>query len=1046
MNESKEIKETSSPVPAPPLSFGDAGAFLTTMMRRETNITITEKTMSLLLNRILTLESAVSKLGSSSMGGGTKEKPNPETKPYDNLLSLAQNVDHLQRKVAGHDVKIKTLAFNVSGGDQKEEAEADVLPLPNPSSSFTTTTSPPSASSSIPNSPHPSTKVKKSLLMTALENEAPTSAVKNAEKVTAALRRRETESLDKLKIAAHAAAKYRALAELGIKKKHEAGEEELKKMQRMKEENSSANARKQMEARMKKMQQEMAERARASKEEAAKAHKEAQEALNKIEEEARVAKEGATKAEAELKAMKEMAILESLKKKSGGEGTESEAANTALKAAEIRQKTPQKKRDAAMARWRKAVHAVMTPAARMKRGLGSMLDKRVDKTQTVVSRMEKAEIVQKQTSDKLRQLEKLLSKQKKAEGTIASEAAQQKSDVAVIKKQTTRAFTLIDELTMAIIGTSVAVAVSSINSLDPAGSGAKPLATPLDRDEPTHRDSVVKSLRRAATEATAALAVLLEKIALSLSRPTAEDFDALAVSRLIISALQAHGTELKDLSHKGYVENDSPDAPTAAAAAAASKAPALERMNSTSRASAYSLTRKSQISASASPDRLMDDIVDEVDSENRISDRIDENEELLHENHLEEHEIHTGLSMEEVLRLELHRLVACRVAVASSAERGGGAKMYEFFEGEIDRLESAMKKSGKDTEKKLSSMSKIYSELTQHAELLSGNSNLIGEVEAKVADVRGLLSLKAEREQVQNIGDNIGTVTRDLNDIKSALPATKDIIAGMHRLEIGLGTKADKDLVNKLRNTVKNGMKDDSDPAFTKRCLSCDKPLESRDENEELAQTAYVQAYMKNLANMRTPQQKNVDKRREYDNQKYGKVDPYGFGYVKPKSPYKSIAGGSRPKSAGGISYSEERRNRDRQNSIKFGSSQPLHVTLFANDGYQRGKAVVGGVPVGGSPVAPLPFMGGGLRIDFGGGGGESGPEVGGGNSSPREREEEQQQQQQQQRPMSGSKNRYGERSQGGEVKSTTSVGPWQGGNQPPSPPWGIPMPIPKQR
>jgi hypothetical protein len=205
------------------------------------------------------------------------------------------------------------------------------------------------------------------------------------------------------------------------------------------------------------------------------------------------------------------------------------------------------------------------------------------------------------------------------------------------------------------------------------------------------------------------------------------------------------------------------------------------------------------------------------------------------------------------------------------------------------------------------------------------------DVDAKVADVKTLLSMKAEREQLENIDSNIGVVKKDLKDIRNALPASKELMDNMHRMRNTLDTKADKNIMDKLAKTVRNGMKEETDPAFIKRCLSCDKPLGNKDEAEEMAQTAFYQQYVTTLAQMKSPQQKHVEKYEHYEREKYGDRGGYQ-GYTKPKSPYSKLTSSSRPKSAHAKIHTASDERKQRQDSIKYGSSQPLHVTLFAND------------------------------------------------------------------------------------------------------------------
>jgi hypothetical protein len=206
---------------------------------------------------------------------------------------------------------------------------------------------------------------------------------------------------------------------------------------------------------------------------------------------ARLAKENALKAELAAKDEREKALLEALKEKSkGSTGADRGDAMSALNAARYRQKMDPAKRERARMRWKLACRRVMSPAAKMKRALGSMLNKKVDKTQTVVSRMEKAEEELKRTNHKLHQVEKLLHKMKRGEGKSKSTEAKTQKDIGTIAKQSTKCMKLFDELSMAILGTSVNIAVEAINAID-----NQELYSPLVRDEPAHRDSVVKSVR-----------------------------------------------------------------------------------------------------------------------------------------------------------------------------------------------------------------------------------------------------------------------------------------------------------------------------------------------------------------------------------------------------------------------------------------------------------------------------------------------------------------------------------------------------------------------
>lgn len=272
-------------------------------------------------------------------------------------------------------------------------------------------------------------------------------------------------------------------------------------------------------------------------------------------------------------------------------------------------------------------------------------------------------------------------------------------------------------------------------------------------------------------------------------------------------------------------------------------------------------------------------------------------------------------------------------------------------------------------------MSKLFAELNAVTEGMTGAKIRIGDIDAKVADVASLLSLKAEKDQVATVENAVAGTRQDVDDIRKSMPGA-EIEEKVRRVQAGLETKADKNALNKLSKTVKNGMKDESDPAFIKRCLSCDRPLEGRDEGIEIAQTyvcppsfpyvpsfltllwrsAYFKQFMTTLTQTKSPQQTFLEKKKEYERGRYDKKDSY-MDYSKPKSPYKRLTqvgvggGGSgggggvyktRPKSAhSGI---DARRQMEDSRRFGAGGTQPLHVALFQNDGLDRtGGGAAGG-------------------------------------------------------------------------------------------------------
>ena len=923
--------------------FSDVNTFRKAMLGSvaPASVVLTEITMNLLLDRIASLEHAVAHVRIRA-----PEEADPQTDPFHNLSALSQAVAVLDNKVYEHSKKIKILAFNVSGGDdgnddEEEEKESDkpsmfvkqaepvhimhVPTTPVAASAPKTQTSPEKpARSKIELSDKMQGVVKleksKSVLINELNNETKEDpSVLAAEKEHASLRRRETESLGKLKAAAQAAAKVHIDAQKEAERKL-AEEEKLKAMKETAGSQFSsalAEQKKQMAAQIAQMQVDMKERDRQMREETARRHAEADDAMRRIEEEAKEAKERALAAEKELKAKKDQALLDRLRErvKTSKENHDvNSAAMRALNAATARQKMSPAKREMAQKRWRKAMRSVLSPAAKMKRALGSMLNKKVDKGQTVMSRMEKAEKELKITNNKLHQLEKALLKMRKAENTMLVDEEKNKANIKSLARQSTKALKLFDELSMAILGTSVNVAVSSLNAL--AGTDH---ASPLIRDEPSHQDSVVKSLMHTGKSASDELAKLLAPLAFKLSRPTAEDFDALAVAGSIIELLRDHRVELRSFSHYNYLPDE--------------EEKRVERHTGARRAS-YSDVGGVDVGAAAAASYL----VEKFDEEDEEKGGVD-----------------SGLTIEELLRLELHRLVACQVATGGGGGEGKKiADMATFFQTEMDRLEALMKKGLGENNKKLEEIKKVFAELKDHREMLTGNKVFIREVDAKVGDIRGLLAMKAEKELVDGIGTKIGTVKEDLEIVRSKLGNSKDLAEGMNRLRHTIDTKADKDVMNKLVKTVKNGMKEDVDPALATRCLSCERARDTEDENEKVAQAHYYKQYLTTLALVKSPQQVNVEKYEKYEKEKYGGKGNYvGGGYSKPKSPHQSLGVSMRPKSAfaktrspsmGGGGGGRSKRGGERD-IIKYGSSQPLHVTLFSND--RLG---------GGAPETPVSF------------------------------------------------------------------------------------------
>jgi len=163
------------------------------------------------------------------------------------------------------------------------------------------------------------------------------------------------------------------------------------------------------------MQEDFAEREKKDREEKDKREKEATERLKHAEEEAAEARKQTDVLEKELRQKHEEAMVVALKKKANEDeiaGSTNNLALRALKAAEVRQMMDPEKRARAKMRWKKAMRSVMSPANIIKRAMGNFGKQKVDKTQTVVSRVVKVEEETGKMDCRLRQVEKLMKKHK----------------------------------------------------------------------------------------------------------------------------------------------------------------------------------------------------------------------------------------------------------------------------------------------------------------------------------------------------------------------------------------------------------------------------------------------------------------------------------------------------------------------------------------------------------------------------------------------------------------------------------------------------------
>ena len=137
----------------------------------------------------------------------------------------------------------------------------------------------------------------------------------------------------------------------------------------------------------------------------------------------------------------------------------------------------------------------------------------------------------------------------------------------------------------------------------------------------------------------------------------------------------------------------------------------------------------------------------------------------------------------------------------------------------------------------LGSLRKRADQIEGYQNNLAINLSDTSVVDAKVADVRTLLEMKAEKADVNVIGDVIGNVREDLHSMRRALP-DKDVTDTIKSIKVEVQKKADKRAVEVLNKKMKEMKGDEVNPAITNRCLSCDRPLAEAPTGEQIGQLA----------------------------------------------------------------------------------------------------------------------------------------------------------------------------------------------------------------
>jgi len=228
-----------------------------------------------------------------------------------------------------------------------------------------------------------------------------------------------------------------------------------------------------------------------------------------------------------------------------------------------------------------------------------------------------------------------------------------------------------DELSDAVLGTSAQIATASLNVIEGTNTHA-----PVKSGEASHRDTVISSLKTASQDENITDAKLKQKfssLADKISRPLADDFGPLEVAKMIIELLQNYDEELSFLRHtKGRAKTMGP-----------------RRMGSIVMHQSLTMNNLRR----DSEDGDSDEDGDKGEDAKLLDKEILKSEEEEQPDHI---------TLKEMLRLELHRLVSINIAQNSG---GGDAKKFsnlmKFMEDEIARLEGANRALSRTMEKQV---------------------------------------------------------------------------------------------------------------------------------------------------------------------------------------------------------------------------------------------------------------------------------------------------------------------------------------------------------
>jgi hypothetical protein len=247
---------------------------------------------------------------------------------------------------------------------------------------------------------------------------------------------------------------------------------------------------------------------------------------------------------------REEALMKALEKRASiaGAGGSQDQAQRAFNAAKARAAMSPKSRELARRRWKNAARRVMSPAQLIKRAMGNFAKQKVDKSQTVVSRVEKLESENKENLKRIHQLEKLCKK-------LSAKQLKEAAAEYVMSKRLDSVETAVGNIGSGLfdlknltIGAGAQVAFAALEQGRVEEERRGPSAI-IGLREASRREVVVAKLEvEASAEGISSdLSEKLLSLSVKLERPLAVDFVAGEVANLVEDILTNHDHELDDL-------------------------------------------------------------------------------------------------------------------------------------------------------------------------------------------------------------------------------------------------------------------------------------------------------------------------------------------------------------------------------------------------------------------------------------------------------------------------------------------------------------------